>query len=243
MPSKRADLTLVACGFFESRAKAQAAIAAGLVSVNGARVRKASETVPKGAAIEAVAPHPWVSRGGVKLEAGLDAFGIDPTGLACLDVGASTGGFTDVLLARGAAHVTAIDVGRDQLHPRLRAHPRVLSREGLDARALDLASLPHEIALVVCDVSFVSLRIALAPILEQARSGTALLALIKPQFEAGRAALDKSGIVRDEAVREAVATEIEAWLADRAWRVMGRIPSPIEGGDGNREFLVGAIRE
>jgi len=243
MSRTRADTLLVSRGVFESRAKAQAAIAAGLVVADGATVRKASEAIPETAAIEARAPHPWVSRGGLKLEAGLDAFGIDPSGLSCLDVGASTGGFTDVLLARGAARVAAIDVGRDQLHPRLRADPRVLSREGCDARALDLAALPFPVDLIVSDVSFVSLTIALAPVLDQARAGTRLVALIKPQFEAGRAALDRHGVVRDAAVRERVGADIAAWVAARGWRVLGRAPSPITGGDGNHEELIGAVRE
>lgn len=243
MTKTRADTLLVARGLFESRAKAQAAIAAGLVVADGAPVRKASEAITDTAAIEARAPHPWVSRGGLKLEAGLDAFGIDPAGLSCLDIGASTGGFTDVLLARGAARVAAIDVGRAQLHPRLRADPRVLSCEGCDARALDLAALPFPVALIVSDVSFVSLTIALAPVLDQAAPGTRLVALIKPQFEAGRAALDRNGVVRDAAVREQVGARIADWVAARGWRVLGREPSPIAGGDGNREELIGAVRE
>ncbi|WP_372426921.1 TlyA family RNA methyltransferase [Salinarimonas chemoclinalis] len=239
----RADTLLVARGLFESRAKAQAAIAAGLVVADGTPVRKASETLAETAEIAAQAPHPWVSRGGLKLEAGLDAFGIDPAGLGCLDVGASTGGFTDVLLARGAARVAAIDVGRDQLHPRLRADPRVLSREGCDARGLDLAALPFPVALIVADVSFVSLTVALAPVLDQAAPGTRLVALVKPQFEAGRAALDKHGVVRDEAIRARVTADVAAWLEGRGWRVLGRVASPIAGGDGNRESLIGAARE
>jgi 23S rRNA (cytidine1920-2'-O)/16S rRNA (cytidine1409-2'-O)-methyltransferase len=243
MPKTRADTLLVARGFFESRAKAQAAIAAGLVTADGAPVRKASEAICADAAIAASAPHPFVSRGALKLEAGLDAFSIDPAGLACLDVGASTGGFTDVLLARGARHVVAVDVGRDQLHPRLRADPRVDSREGCDARALDLSTLPHPVDLIVSDLSFVSLKIALAPVLDQARPGTRLIALVKPQFEAGRAALDRRGIVRDAAVRERVGADIAAFLAARGWRVLGRVPSPIAGGDGNREELIGAVRD
>ncbi|GGK29610.1 TlyA family RNA methyltransferase [Salinarimonas ramus] len=243
MNARRADLVLVASGHFESRAKAQEAIRAGLVTVDGAPLRKASETIPEGAAIVAEAPHPWVSRGGVKLSAALDAFAIDPAGLDCLDVGASTGGFTDVLLARGARSVLAIDVGRGQLHPRIAADPRVVSREGCDARSLDLAGLPAPVALVVCDVSFVSLKIALSPILDQAAAGTRLVALVKPQFEAGRAALDKNGIVRDEATRERVVEDIAAWLEARGWRILGRLPSPIAGGDGNRETLIGAVRD
>ncbi|MGJ3262278.1 MAG: TlyA family RNA methyltransferase [Salinarimonas sp.] len=243
MTAQRADVALVARGHFESRAKAQAAIRAGLVTVDGAPVRKASDPIPDGAAIVAEAPHPWVSRGGVKLAAALDAFAVDPAGQACLDVGASTGGFTDVLLARGARSVVAIDVGRGQLHPRVAADPRVDAREGCDARALDLAALPDPVALIVCDVSFVSLRIALAPVLDQAAPGTRLVALVKPQFEAGRAALDRNGIVRDEATRARVLAEIAAWLAERGWREIGRLPSPIAGGDGNRESLIGAVRE
>ena len=183
---QRADLFLVEHGHFESRARAQAAIRAGLVRVDGRVLSRASETVVPGASVEAAAPHPFASRGGLKLAAALDAFGIDPGGLACLDVGASTGGFTDVLLTRGAAHVHAVDVGRDQLHPRLRADPRVTCLEGTDIRSLDPAGLDPPPRLASVDVSFISLRLVLPAVWPLLMPGATLAALIKPQFEAGR---------------------------------------------------------
>ncbi|MFN3686386.1 TlyA family RNA methyltransferase [Salinarimonas sp.] len=243
MTRKRADLLLVERGFFESRARAQAAIQAGLVTADGRVVRKASEAVEADAAIEAQAPHPWVSRGGVKLEAALDAFRLDPTGRTCLDVGASTGGFTQVLLARGAARVIAVDVGRDQLHASLRADPRVLSLEGTDARSLDLGALPGPVTLLVADVSFVSATIALAPVLPRMGPGAELVCLVKPQFEAGRAALDKNGIVREESARQAACARVETFLVEAGWRILGLVPSPVAGGDGNLEYLIGARLE
>jgi 23S rRNA (cytidine1920-2'-O)/16S rRNA (cytidine1409-2'-O)-methyltransferase len=235
----RADLLLVERGLFESRAKAREAIEAGLVSANGAAVRKASDTIAHDAKIEAKAPYPWVSRGGLKLVAGLDHFSIDPTGLTCLDVGASTGGFTHVLLARDAAKVFAVDVGQDQLHASLRGDPRVTSLEKTDARELDEQIIPQQPQLIVCDASFISLKLVLPRALELAGPGAKLIALIKPQFEAGRAAV-KKGIVKDPAIHAAVCAEIEAWLSTSRWNVLGMIASPITGGDGNVEFLIGA---
>jgi len=237
----RADVVLVAAGLFESRARAAEAIAAGLVTADGMPVPKPSSRVPAGALLLAMPTHPYVSRGGLKLAAGLDLFGFDPAGLRCLDVGSSTGGFTDVLLRRGARHVTAVDVGRDQLHHSLRGHPRITLRESTDVRALTAADFAGPVDLVVCDASFVSLRIVLPPALALAGSGAALLALIKPQFEAGRAAL-KKGIVRDPAVHDAVCHDISAAVAAMGWDVRGLAPSPIAGGDGNLEFLLGARR-
>jgi 23S rRNA (cytidine1920-2'-O)/16S rRNA (cytidine1409-2'-O)-methyltransferase len=236
---KRADILLVERGLFESRAKAQAAIAAGQVSAGGLPVRKASDEVPLDAELRATPAHPYVSRGGVKLEAALDRFGFDPAARVCLDVGASTGGFTDVLLARGARKVFAVDVGRGQLHPRLRADARVVSMEATDIRALDPARLDPRPDFVTVDVSFISLKLVL-PALDPLLARPAyLVALIKPQFEAGRAHL-KKGIVRDEAVQKAVCDGIAALAASLGWNVAGVIPSPIEGGEGNREFLLGA---
>jgi 23S rRNA (cytidine1920-2'-O)/16S rRNA (cytidine1409-2'-O)-methyltransferase len=205
-------------------------------------VRKASDEVAVSAELRATPEHPFVSRGGVKLAAALDRFGFDPTGRACLDVGASTGGFTDVLLARGASRVYAVDVGRSQLHARLRADERVVSMEDTDIRTLDPARLAPLPDFVVVDVSFISLRLVL-PALDAllARPAT-LVALIKPQFEAGRAAV-KKGVVRDEAVHAAVCDGIAAFVSSLGWNVAGIIPSPIEGGDGNREFLLGARRD
>jgi 23S rRNA (cytidine1920-2'-O)/16S rRNA (cytidine1409-2'-O)-methyltransferase len=236
---RRADRLLVDRGLFASRAQAQAAIAAGLVTADGVPVRKASDALRPDAEFAAAPAHPWVSRGGIKLAAALDAFGIDPAGQVCLDVGASTGGFTDVLLARGARLVHAIDVGRDQLHARLRADPRVISREATDIRAL--APLDPSPTLIVADVSFISLRLVLPPALALAAVPAQLVALIKPQFEAGRAHL-KKGIVTDADVRQQVCDQIRECVASLGWIVPGLIPSPIEGGDGNHEFLIAAHR-
>ncbi len=234
-------MLLVETGLFESRARAAEAIAAGLVTADGVVVPKASSRIACHARVVASAPHPWVSRGGVKLEAALDAFGIDPSGLRCLDVGASTGGFTDVLLSRRAAHVLAVDVGRDQFHPRLRGHPRVTLREATDIRALGSADVANPFDLVVCDASFVSLRIVLPPALALAGPVATLVALIKPQFEAGPGAARK-GVVRDPDVHAAVCRDVADFVERAGWAVSGVVPSPIAGGDGNREFLLGARR-
>jgi len=235
----RADRLLVERGLFESRAKAQAAIAAGLVTADTIRVRKPSDEIPIDATLDAQPDHPWVSRGGVKLDAALTHFRIDPAGRICLDIGASTGGFTDVLLARGARHVYAIDVGRGQLHPRLRDRADVTSLEATDIRKLSLASAPERPTLVVIDVSFISLKLILNDGLALAQPPADLVALIKPQFEAGRTHV-KKGIVRDASVHAAVCDDIAAAVTALGWRVSGVIPSPIEGGDGNREFLIAA---
>jgi 23S rRNA (cytidine1920-2'-O)/16S rRNA (cytidine1409-2'-O)-methyltransferase len=233
---------LVERGLFESRAKAQAAIAAGLVSANDVPVRKASEEIPVDAALRASPAHPYVSRGGVKLAAALDRFGIVPTGRICLDVGASTGGFTQVLLERGARQVYAVDVGRGQLHESLRARSDVVSLEGTDIRTLSSDRLSEAPDLITADVSFISLKHALPAALALAKPPVQLVALIKPQFEAGRAAL-KKGVVRDQAVHAAVCADISVFVASLGWRVLGVIPSPITGGDGNAEFLLGASHD
>jgi 23S rRNA (cytidine1920-2'-O)/16S rRNA (cytidine1409-2'-O)-methyltransferase len=241
MTRKRADVILVERGFFASRARAQEAIAAGLVTVNGAPVRKASDTVPDEAVIAAQAPHPYVSRGGVKLAAALDAFHIDPKGCICLDVGASTGGFTEVLLMRGAAHVYAVDVGHSQLHPKVAKDARVMSLESTDARSLSPALIPQPADLLVADVSFISLKLVLPAVVALLKPRASLAVLVKPQFEAGRDNV-KKGIVRDEAVHRAVCEDMTAFVASLGFEPLGLIPSPIEGGDGNREFLLGARR-
>jgi 23S rRNA (cytidine1920-2'-O)/16S rRNA (cytidine1409-2'-O)-methyltransferase len=238
----RADRLLVERGLFESRTKAQAAIEAGLVSANGEALRKASEEIPLDARIEARAAHPYVSRGGVKLAAALDYFGFDPKGRVCLDVGASTGGFTQVLLERGAARVYAVDVGRGQLHESLRTRPEVVALEETDIRNLSLARLEQRPDLIAVDVSFISLKLVLPAALALAKRPAQLVALIKPQFEAGRAAL-KKGIVRDEAVRRAVCEDIATFVTALGWHVIGFIPSPIAGGDGNVEYLLGVVRD
>jgi 23S rRNA (cytidine1920-2'-O)/16S rRNA (cytidine1409-2'-O)-methyltransferase len=239
---QRADRLLVERGLFESRAKAQAAIEAGLVSANGVAVRKASEEIAADAMLRASAAHPYVSRGGVKLNAALDHFGFDPKGRVCLDVGASTGGFTQVLQERGTARVYALDVGHGQLHESLRTRPEVVSLEQTDIRALSPARLDPRPDLITVDVSFISLKLALPAALALAERPAQLVALIKPQFEAGRAHV-KKGIVRDEAARAAVCADIAGFVASLGWRVAGVIPSPIAGGDGNAEFLLGAVRD
>jgi 23S rRNA (cytidine1920-2'-O)/16S rRNA (cytidine1409-2'-O)-methyltransferase len=239
---QRADRLLVERGLFDSRAKAQAAIAAGLVTANDAPVRKASDEIPVDAALRAQEAHPWVSRGGVKLAAALDHFGFDPTGRVCLDVGASTGGFTQVLIARGARRVYAVDVGRGQLHPSLRARPDVATFEATDIRSLDPARLLQPPDFVTVDVSFVSLKLVLPAALGLVRTPACLVALIKPQFEAGRRHL-KKGIVRDPDIRAGVCDDVAAFVSSLGWTVIGIAPSPITGGDGNREFLLGAARD
>ena len=238
---KRADIVLVERGLFESRARAQAAIAAGHVTADGAPVRKASGTIRPDAVLSAAPAHPYVSRGALKLVAALDHFGFDPSGHVCLDIGASTGGFTEVLLARGARRVYAVDVGRGQLHQSLRANAAVVSLEETDIRTLDPSRLGELPDFVVTDVSFISLKAVLPAADRLTRRPTQLVALIKPQFEAGRSNV-KKGIVRDPAVHDAVCDEIAAFAASLGWNVEGILASPIAGGDGNREFLVAARR-
>jgi 23S rRNA (cytidine1920-2'-O)/16S rRNA (cytidine1409-2'-O)-methyltransferase len=237
----RADRLLVARGLFESRARAQAAIAAGLVTADGVPVRKASEEISSAAVIEATAEHPFVSRGGVKLAAALDHFHRDVTGRVCLDVGASTGGFTEVLIQRGARRVYAIDVGRNQLHARLRGRDDILSLEETDIRTLDPARLAEQPDFATVDVSFISLKLVLPAIGKILKPYATLVALIKPQFEAPRRD-SKKGIVRDAAVHAAVCDDIGAFLVSLGWRVGGVAPSAILGGDGNREFFIEAER-
>jgi len=239
----RADRLLVEQGHFDSRARAQAAIAAGLVRADGVPVARASDRLDPAARIEARPAHPYVSRGALKLAAALDAFGFDPAGRRCLDVGASTGGFTELLLARGAAHVHAVDVGRGQLHASLADDPRVTSLEGTDIRALPPEAPPHAVDLATVDVSFIALRLVLPAIVARLAGGGALAALIKPQFEAGRGRVGRGGIVRDEAVHAEVCEAVRTCLEGLGMGVVGLIPSPVEGGDGNREFLIGARRE
>jgi 23S rRNA (cytidine1920-2'-O)/16S rRNA (cytidine1409-2'-O)-methyltransferase len=239
---QRADRLLVERGLFESRAKAQAAIAAGLVTANGIPVGKASDAIAIDAVVQAMPEHPWVSRGGLKLAAALDHFRIDPKDRVCLDIGASTGGFTHVLLDRGARRIYAVDVGHGQLHQSLRGRPEIVSLEETDVRALGPALLPEPPDLVVVDVSFISLKLVLPPALALATQSADLVALIKPQFEAGRAYL-KKGVVRDPQAHQAVCEDISAFVAGLRWKVLGVIPSPVTGGDGNREFLLRARRD
>lgn len=241
MASQRADLALVERGLFPSRAKAQEAIAAGHVTINGQPLRKASEPVADNAKIEAVPLYPWVSRGGVKLAAALDDFGFDPSGAICLDLGASTGGFTEVLLSRGAARVIAVDVGHGQLHEKLRADPRIVSREGLDARRLAPADFPQPPNFITCDLSFISLKLVLPAIFGLAAHPAHLVCLVKPQFEVGPAFVIK-GLVKDITAQQRACQDVENLIHDAGWHIAGVIASPIAGGDGNREFLIGATR-
>jgi len=241
----RADLALVARGLAESRAKAQALIMAGLVYSGTARVKKAGEQVPDDVELSVKGQdHPWVSRGGVKLAHGLDFFGLDPAGRVGLDVGASTGGFTDVLLTRGAARVYAVDVGHGQLAWKLRSDPRVVVLEKTNARRLSAAMVPEPVGALVCDASFIGLEIVLPAALALCGAESFAVALIKPQFEAGPEFVGKGGVVRDPAVHTAVCEKIAAWWAARpGWRVLGVTASPITGPEGNVEFLIGAVRE
>jgi 23S rRNA (cytidine1920-2'-O)/16S rRNA (cytidine1409-2'-O)-methyltransferase len=235
----RADLLLVDRGFYESRARAQSAIAAGLVTVNGVVISKASSTIAKDAEIVAGAEHPWVSRGGVKLKAALDHFKIDVSGRYCLDIGASTGGFTDVLLKHGAKQVVAVDVGHGQFHESLANDPRVKVLEGMDARLLTRDNLTEAPSFIVFDVSFISLSLVLPRVLVLAEKGALCVALIKPQFEVGRAFL-KKGLVKDNQARDQAVERIKAQVLLFGWSLLGFIRSPIEGGDGNIEFLIAA---
>jgi 23S rRNA (cytidine1920-2'-O)/16S rRNA (cytidine1409-2'-O)-methyltransferase len=237
---ERADLVLVSRGIFETRARARAAIEAGLVQIGGRLVSKPAELVESDAEIKAEAAFPWVSRGGVKLAHALDVFGVSPLERDCLDVGASTGGFTDVLLSKGAARVVAVDTGRGQLHGKVASDPRVVSFEATDIRASDpLGSF----ALIVVDVSFISLMYVIPVLAAHARPEADLILLVKPQFEVGRANISKGGIVRDAAERQAALSRIEDALPNCGWRHIASTESPISGGDGNLEFLVHARAE
>ncbi|MAC89323.1 TlyA family RNA methyltransferase [Maricaulis sp.] len=239
----RADLYLVEHGHFDTRARAQAAIAAGKVSVNGVKVSKPSQKIADGAQIIAEAAHPWVSRAALKLVAGLDGFGVDPADRVCLDVGSSTGGFTEVLLSRGARHVYAVDVGRDQLHASLQADRRVTSLEATDARSLAGEMFSEPPSLVVCDASFISLLKVIARPLALSAATSDLIALVKPQFEVGKALIGKGGLVKSESARDDAVAAVRAGLEGlEGFSVHAVMESPIEGGDGNREYLIAASR-
>jgi len=239
---ERADRLLVARGLFESRARAQAAIAAGRVTADGIAVRKPSDEISPAAVISAEPEHPYVSRGGVKLAAALDHFALGVAGRVCLDVGASTGGFTEVLLQRGAKLVYAVDVGHGQLHPRLHEHEDIVAIEATDIRKLDPSRLLPQPDFAAIDVSFISLKLVLPAVDKLLASDANILALIKPQFEAGRQDIRK-GIVRDEAVHGAICDGIGAFLTALGWHVGGVVASTIRGGDGNREFFIAAERD
>jgi 23S rRNA (cytidine1920-2'-O)/16S rRNA (cytidine1409-2'-O)-methyltransferase len=244
-PSRqRADLLLVARGLADSRARAQALIMAGVVYAGTARVEKAGALLAGDGEISVKGQdHPWVSRGGVKLAHGLAHFDLLAAGRVCLDIGASTGGFTDVLLTHGAARVYAVDVGHGQLAWKLRSDERVLVLEKTNARHLTSALIPEPITALVCDASFIGLQTVLPAGLDLCAPGAFAIALIKPQFEAGREHVGKGGVVRDAAVHEAVCARIAAWWAALpGWRVLGTTLSPITGPEGNHEFLIGALK-
>jgi 23S rRNA (cytidine1920-2'-O)/16S rRNA (cytidine1409-2'-O)-methyltransferase len=240
----RADQLLADRGLAESRTRAQALILAGLVYTGDRKVDKAGQPLAPDAPLSVKGrDHPWVSRGGLKLDHALTHFGWDVTGLTAIDVGASTGGFTDVLLTRGAARVYAVDVGHGQLAWKLREDPRVVVLERTNARHLTAELIADPIDLVVCDASFIALAKVLPAALGLARRGARLAALIKPQFEAGRDEVGKGGVVRDPAVHRAVCDDVVAWLGASGWAVEGVVPSPITGPEGNIEFLVTAMKQ
>ena len=244
MSRKRADLFLVERGLAESRTRAQALIMGGKVFVGDRAVAKAGDLVAEDAELTVKGrDHPWVSRGGIKLDHGLDHFGFDVAGSVALDVGSSTGGFTDVLLTRGAAKVFAVDVGTNQLAWKLRQDERVVVLEQTNARDLTAAIIPDAPDVVVCDASFIGLAKVLDRALDLARDGARLVALVKPQFEAGRAEVGKGGVVRDPAVHQRVCDDAAAWVAFKGWSMVGLVESPITGPEGNVEFLLGAVKQ
>lgn len=244
MARQRADQLLVARGLADSRSRAQALIMAGAVFSAEKRIMKAGDLLAEDAALEVRGKdHPWVSRGGIKLDHGLVHFGFDVTGAIALDVGSSTGGFTDVLLSRGAAKVYAVDVGTNQLAWKLRQDPRVIVHEQTNARTLTQEIIPEAVDIIVCDASFISLSKVLPAALELAKPGAKLVALVKPQFEAGRDEVGKGGVVRDAAVHRRVCDQAAAWVESEGWRVLGLTESPITGPEGNKEFLLGATKE
>jgi 23S rRNA (cytidine1920-2'-O)/16S rRNA (cytidine1409-2'-O)-methyltransferase len=245
VPAKiRADQLLVARGLAESRTRAQALILAGNVFAGDRRVAKAGDMLAEDAALTIKGrDHPWVSRGGVKLDHGLTHFGFDVTGAVALDIGSSTGGFTDVLLSRGAAKVYAVDVGTNQLAWKLRSDPRVIVHERTNARDLTNDIIPEPVDIVVCDASFISLAKVLDRALDLAKPGANLVALVKPQFEAGREEVGKGGVIRDADVHRRVCEAAAEWVRSKAWHVLGIEKSPITGPEGNVEFLLGANKE
>jgi 23S rRNA (cytidine1920-2'-O)/16S rRNA (cytidine1409-2'-O)-methyltransferase len=239
----RVDQLLVERGLAESRARAQALVLAGLVFAGESKVAKSGQAIAADAPLEVRGrDHPWVSRGGIKLAHALDHFALDPAGAVAIDVGSSTGGFTDVLLSRGAVHVFAVDSGTNQLAWKLRQDPRVTVLEQTSARILTPAMIDRPCNWVVCDASFISLAKVLAVPLRLAAPACRLVALIKPQFEVGRAEVGKGGVVRDPALHARVCAEVRGWIEGEGWAVQGITPSPITGPEGNVEFLIAAAR-
>ena len=241
MKKLRADQLLVTRELAESRTRAQALIMAGAVFSGEKKIAKPGDTLAEDAPLEVRGKdHPWVSRGGIKLDHALSYFGLDVTGAIALDVGSSTGGFTDVLLTRGAEKVYAVDVGTNQLAWKLRQDDRVVVHEQTNARTLDRSIIPEPVDIIVCDASFIGLAKVLEAPLKLARPGAKLVALIKPQFEAGREEVGKGGVVRDPVVHDRVCAQARAWVESQGWAVLGITPSPITGPEGNVEFLLGA---
>ncbi len=236
----RADQYLVSHGYYPSRARAQSAIKAGKVFVNGAALRKASQNIPDDAEVIAGQEHPWVSRGGLKLAHALEVFDFDPAGLNCLDVGSSTGGFTQVLLEKGASHVCAVDVGQGQLHSSLHDHPRLTSLEDQDARALTSKIIGFAPELIVCDASFIALSKVLEIPLSLAAEKATIISLVKPQFEVGRDGIGRGGLVKSEDLALQSLGIVKTWLNEAGWPVKGEDVSPIKGGSGNTEYLIWA---
>jgi 23S rRNA (cytidine1920-2'-O)/16S rRNA (cytidine1409-2'-O)-methyltransferase len=243
MPRKRADQVLVERGVVETRAKAQEAIAAGGVRADGVLVRKPADLIGENAVLELDKPYPWVSRAGLKLDHALAAFGVAPAGLVCLDIGASTGGFCDVLLARGAARIYAVDVGRDQLHPKLRGDPRIVRLEGQDARDLTRRDIAEPPSLITADVSFIGLAKTLPAPLALAAERATLIALIKPQFESGPGRRGKNGLIEDAEARRIAEAVVDSLDGLEGFRPRELTASPVRGGEGQREFLMLARRD
>lgn len=241
MTRTRLDEALVGRGLYPTRSRARDAVKRGTVTVDGVTITKPAQPVAANAVIALTdEARAYVSRAALKLKHALDHFQLSPQGLNCLDVGASTGGFSEVLLEQGARHVTAIDVGHDQFAPALAQDPRITLREGLNARDLTEAQVEMPLQFIVCDVSFISLKLALPKALALAAAGARLVALIKPQFEAGRGALSKDGVVKSETLRQQICDDIASWLQASGWHVIGLVPSPLAGGSGNQEFLIAA---
>lgn len=242
----RLDELLVRRGLYATRSRARDAVVRGTVRVAGTLASKPGQLLPSDVELEHIDPaQSYVSRAALKLRSGLDHFDLSPAGLKALDIGASTGGFTQVLLERGAAHVIAVDVGHDQLHSSLRSDPRISNIEGLNARYLTEAHLSdYKVGFLVSDVSFISLKLALPPALAMAEPGSACMLLVKPQFEAGRDQIGKGGMLKPQTNAEAIAEDLAEWLQSQPhWRSLGFCPSPIEGGDGNREFLLAGLKD
>ncbi|MEG3163980.1 TlyA family RNA methyltransferase [Sphingomonas sp. PB2P19] len=243
MAKQRVDQMLVDRGLAESRTRAQALVMAGLVFAGTTKVEKSGQTLADDVVLDVRGrDHPWVSRGGIKLAHGLDQFGWDVRGAVAIDVGSSTGGFTDVMLARGAAKVFAVDSGTNQLAWKLRQDPRVLVHEQTSARILTETQITEPVDLIVCDASFIGLAKVLERPMTFAKPDARLMALVKPQFEAGREEVGKGGVVRDTAVRQRVCDDVAAWLTEKGWTVLGVVQSPITGPEGNVEYLIAAAR-